>query len=167
MWLSHEVTSLFKVPHCFNHKCMWVWWKLSRHGSTWKNMAGRSIILFLCFFPVCTGRQTFVQTSFTEGTIWVPHCVSNMNTHGSFTVTMLCFTLECTRLIRCYVDTCRWAWCTFARLLIHEGRMVILFYTVFQTWTHYWGIKVDFAVLQSWMHREWYQYVFQSGHTCT
>ena len=96
MWLSHEVTSHFKVPHCFNHKCMWIWWKISRHGSTWKNMAGRSIILFLYFFPVCTGRQTFVQTSFTEGTIWVPHCVSNMNTHGSFMVTMLCFNHECT-----------------------------------------------------------------------
>ncbi len=68
------------------------------------------------------------------------------------TVTMLCFALECTRLIRCYVDTCRWAWCTFARLLIHEERMVILFYTVFQTWTHYWGIKVDFTVLWAWMH---------------
>ena len=33
-------------------------------------------------------------------------------------VTMLCFALECTRLIRCYVYTCRWACCTFARLLM-------------------------------------------------
>jgi hypothetical protein len=84
----------------------------------------------------CSGSQSFVQTSFTEGIIWVPHCVSNMNTHGSLRVTVLCFALECTRLIKCYVDTCIWNWCTFARLLIHEERIVILFYTVFQTWKH-------------------------------
>ncbi len=113
---------------------MWVWRMLSRQDSTWKSMEGRRIILLPKFFH-CSGRQTFVQTSFTEGTLWVPLCVSNMNTHGSWKVTVLCFIRECTRLIRCYVNTCRWAWCTFARF-IHEERIVILLYTVFQTWKH-------------------------------
>jgi hypothetical protein len=51
---------------------------------------------FSYVFPVYSGSQTFAQTSFTEGNIYVPHCVSNMNTHGSFMVTMLCFDHECT-----------------------------------------------------------------------
>ena len=129
-------------------------------------------------FLVCSGRQTFVHTSFTKGIIRVPHCVSTMNTHGSWKVTVLCFALECTRLIIWYVDTCR---CTIARLLICEGRIVILFYTVSNLNTHgalkltllwinheYTSLsKVDLTVLQSWRHRGWCQYVFQLEHTST
>ena len=58
---------------------------------TWKNMEGRRIILILSY----DGRQTFVQTLFTAGTVWVPHCVSNMNTHGPLKLTLLCFKHEC------------------------------------------------------------------------
>ena len=49
---------------------------------------------------VYDGRQTFVQTSFTAGTIWVSHCVSNMNTRGSLKLTLLCIDLDCTRLFK-------------------------------------------------------------------
>jgi hypothetical protein len=59
---------------------------------TWKNMEGRRIIPILSY----DGRQTFVQTSFTAGTVWVPHCVSNMNTHGPLKLALLCFKHECT-----------------------------------------------------------------------
>jgi hypothetical protein len=163
---------------------MWVLWRLSRQGSTWKNMEGRSIILYLSF-SICSGRQTFVQTSFTEGIICVPHCVSHMNTHGSLKVTVLCFALECTRLIKCYIDTCRCVWCTFARLLIHEERIVILFYTVFQTWTHlgHWRCLCCASIMNTqdflkltllcfelectWLLKLTLQYVFQSEHTWT
>ena len=153
------------MPHCLNHKCMWVLWKLSRQGSTWKNMEGRSIILYLSF-SICSGRQTLVQTSFTKGTIWVPHCVSNMNTHGSLKVTALCFALECTRLIRCYVDTCRWTWCTFARLLYWRkdshpflhcvsnlntlGALKLPLLCIDHEYTR--PFKVDLTVLRAWMH---------------
>ena len=47
--ISRLDSKFVKVPHCLNHKCMWVWWKLSMQGSTWKNMEGRSIILYLSF----------------------------------------------------------------------------------------------------------------------
>jgi hypothetical protein len=101
-----------------NHKCMWVWWKLSRHGSTWKNMAGRSIILFLYFFlyivedkPLCKHRlqkeiskyHIVFQTLIHMGHLWWQCCASPLNAQD---------------FIRCYVYTCRWAWCTFARLLM-------------------------------------------------
>ena len=102
---------------------------------------------FTYIFLVCSGRQTFVQTSFTKGIIQVPHCVSNMNTHGSWKVTVLCFALECTRLIICYVDTCR---CTIARLLICEGSS---FSTLCFKPEYTWGIKVDFVVNRSWIHK--------------
>jgi hypothetical protein len=46
---------------------------------TWNNMEVRRIILI----QIYDGRPTFVQTLFTAGTVWVPNCVSNMNTHGS------------------------------------------------------------------------------------
>ena len=182
--ISRLDSKFVKIPHCLNHKCMWVLWKLSRQGSTWKNMEGRSIILYLSF-SICSGRQTFVQTSFTEGIICVPHCVSHMNTHGSLKVTVLCFALECTRLIKCYIDTCRCVWCTFARLLIHEERIVILFYTVFQTWTHlgHWRCLCCASIMNTqdflkltllcfelectWLLKLTLQYVFQSEHTWT
>ena len=80
--ISGWIQSLLRYHTAWITNTCGVVWKLSRQGSTWKYMEGRSIILYLSF-SICSGRQTFVQTSFTEGIIWVPHCVSNMNTHGS------------------------------------------------------------------------------------
>ena len=57
--------------------------------------------------------ETIVQTSFTEGIILVPHCVSNVNTHGSLKLTLFCIDLECTRLLKltlvCFKHECTWS----------------------------------------------------------
>ena len=108
--LSHQVTRFVEVPHCFNHKCTWVWWrlpslfKLKEHGRKEKHPYPNLVI---CVYD---GRQMFVKTLLTEGTIWVPHSVSNTNTHGSLRLccvsilntkdslklTLLCFKHQCT-----------------------------------------------------------------------
>ena len=64
--ISRLDSKFVKVPHCSNHKCMWVWWKLSRQSSTWKNVEGRGIILFLSFSKLYWKRNLCANIVYTR-----------------------------------------------------------------------------------------------------
>ena len=121
LWLCHDVTRFVEVLHCFNHKCMWDWWRLP--SLSYLKEYGRK--------ENHPNPKLWRKTNLCVNIIYsrncqVPHCASDMNTHGSLTLTLLCFEHECTW--KCKVD-----------------------FTVPQSWMHMEWCQ---NVFQSWMHME-------------
>ena len=131
--ISRLDSKFVKVPHCLNHKCMWVWWMLSRQGSTWKYMEGRSIILYLSFSivvedkPLCKHRLqkelSQYHLCFKHEYTWVikGDCVV-LHSWMHKTRQVLCEHMQMGLVYLCEVHT----W----RKDSHPS------YTVFQTWKH-------------------------------